>query len=357
VPAAAGLFAHAEVVVAAGSAAVVALDPASGAERWRAEGAAWSTVAAGRVFALAAGTLSCRDVASGAVRWSRELDVHEGLPRGAFTLRGGPLVLAFPRALVALEILSGRTLWRFVAPGASALHAAGSGALAIAASEAGLAYGIDAEGRSAWRVRLPGPAAAPPRGVAEGTLLPSVTALGGALLLVDPATGARGWEAPLDFVPATPPAAFAGLLAATGTVGGDPVVTALEPGTGRPVWTESTPVARGSLALASLSSALLAKTASGTCAAIARDGSVLWTQRRPAPHPPAANLAPVPARGLVLVPSEQVLVLDPTTGAVLGSARCGAPAHLHVGADLSVIAMDAEGLVTALRVATHLGVV
>jgi outer membrane protein assembly factor BamB len=309
------------------------------------------------VFALADGTLSCADAATGATRWSRALAGQDGLPRGAFALRGGPLVLAYARALVALDVGSGRTLWTFAAPGTSALHAAGSGALAIAASEAGLAYGIDASGKTAWRLRLPGPAAAPARPIAEGALLASATAVGGALVLVDPATGTRLWEAALDFVPSTPPAAFAGLLAATGTIGGDPVVSALEPATGRAVWTESAPVSGGPLALASLSSTVIAKTASGTCAAISREGAILWTQRRPAPHPPAVNLPPVPARGLLLIASEQVQVLDPATGVVIGTARCGAPAHLQVGADLSLVAMDAEGLVTALRVGTHLGVV
>ena len=356
-PAGAGLFPRADALVAAGSAAVVAVDLALGLERWRAPGAEWAAVSAGRAFTLAEGTLTCRDVATGAVRWARELDAHEGLPRAAFALRGGPLVLAYPRALAALDVGSGDPLWTFVAPGSSALHAAASGALVIASSEAGLAYGLDPEGRTAWRVRLPGPAVAPARAILGGTLLPSATALGGALLLVDPTNGTRGWEAPLDFAPTTPPSAFAGLLAVTGSVGGDPIVTALEPATGRSAWTESAPIPGGPFSLASLSSALIAKTASGTCAALSREGAVLWTQRRPAPHPPPVNLEPVPARGLLLVPSEQVQVLDPATGAILGTARCGAPANLHVRADLSLVAMDGEGLVTALRLATHLGVV
>jgi hypothetical protein len=134
-------------------------------------------------------------------------------------------------------------------------------------------------------------------------------------------------------------------------------VTALEPTSGRTLWTESAPVTGGPLALASLPSSLLAKTASGTCAAISRDGAVLWTQRRAAPHPPPANLPAVPARGVILVPSEHVDVLDPATGAVIGVARAAAPAHLHVSADLSLVAMDADGLVTAQRLGTHLGVV
>jgi hypothetical protein len=65
----------------------------------------------------------------------------------------------------------------------------------------------------------------------------------------------------------------------------------------------------------------------------------------------------VAARGVVLVPSEHVEVLDPATGAVMGAARATAPAHLHVGPDLAIVAMDPDGLVTALRLATHLGVV
>jgi hypothetical protein len=66
---------------------------------------------------------------------------------------------------------------------------------------------------------------------------------------------------------------------------------------------------------------------------------------------------PVFARGVALVAGEQVLAVDPASGAVLGVARVGAPVRLAVTSELSLVAMDAAGVVSAARLATHLSVV
>jgi hypothetical protein len=83
---------------------------------------------------------------------------------------------------------------------------------------------------------------------------------------------------------------------------------------------------------------------------------VLWSHLRESPHPPPVNVPPVVARGLALVAGEQVAVHDAARGTQLGAARVGTPVRLLVSPDLGLVAMDAEGLVAAARLATHLSV-
>ena len=91
--------------------------------------------------------------------------------------------------------------------------------------------------------------------------------------------------------------------------------------------------------------------------ALDRAGGTIWLLPRGAAHPPPGNLPPVAVRGVVLVPSEHVDALDEATGAPLGAAAAVAPVRLLVDSDLSLHALDGEGLLTVLRLATHLSVV
>jgi hypothetical protein len=64
----------------------------------------------------------------------------------------------------------------------------------------------------------------------------------------------------------------------------------------------------------------------------------------------------VVTRGVVLVPGEQVEALEAATGKVLGNASLAAPVRLLADAELNAWGMDAEGVVTAVRLETHLSV-
>jgi outer membrane protein assembly factor BamB len=349
-PAGRGLLRAGELVVAAGAAAILGLEAATGAERWRAEGAQWAGRAGDLLLAARDGAFAGHDLGTGRLRWARASPA----PRAAARLRGGALVVASGAGLTALDPTTGRVRWRFAPPAARALHLGHFGPLALAASDTGFLYAVDADGRLAWRLHLPGPPVGPPQPlVADGLVLCS-TELGGALVRFDAATGLRRFEAALDFGPAGPAVPFAGLIAVCGSVGGDPVVAAVDD-RGALAWTDAAPLP-GPLAAGALPSSVVVKTAGGACAAIGRRGELLWSSARESPHPPPANLAPVAARRLVLVAGEQVTAHDAATGAALGVARLGAPVRLLVGADLALHAMDAEGLVLAARVATHLSV-
>jgi hypothetical protein len=64
----------------------------------------------------------------------------------------------------------------------------------------------------------------------------------------------------------------------------------------------------------------------------------------------------VVARGVALVAGEEVEALEIATGRVLGALRLGTPVRLVADAALHVWALDAEGVVAAARLATHLSV-
>jgi hypothetical protein len=61
-------------------------------------------------------------------------------------------------------------------------------------------------------------------------------------------------------------------------------------------------------------------------------------------------------RGVALVGSEELTALDAATGYPLGHARLTAPVRLLADGELNAWGIDAEGLVTAVQLQTHLGV-
>jgi len=138
-------------------------------------------------------------------------------------------------------------------------------------------------------------------------------------------------------------------------VAGDPVVMALDPA-GALAWEAAPPLGAGPVALAPVPGGLLVKTVHGTCVMLDRSGEARWTRPREALHPPLVNVAPVVARGVALVAGEEVEALEVTTGRVLGTPRLGAPVRLVADAALHVWALDAEGVLAAARLATHLSV-
>ncbi|HYG67234.1 MAG TPA: PQQ-binding-like beta-propeller repeat protein, partial [Anaeromyxobacteraceae bacterium] len=308
---------------------------------------------AGGLLLLARDTLEAVSFRTGARRWSRAL---ESGALAATALARGPILLALAGAVTAVDPGTGRTLWRFAPAGARRLQVAAFGSVAVAATDGALLYGLDAAGSVAWRLRLPGaPLFAP---VAAGTacVVASATAPGATLVAIDPAAGRRLWEAPLQFAPSAPPLAAHGRVAVAGTVAGDPIVQVLD-ARGRPVWTAAPPL-HGALALApGPRGALVGRDAKGALLALDRAGAARWQTPAPSGSPPPGHLAPRVVRSAVLAAHEDLAVHDAATGALLGAAPGLAPVRLLVDPELRVAATDAEGVVTVLRLATHLSVV
>jgi hypothetical protein len=353
-PAGEGLLLAGGIAVAAGAAGVVAVERAGGAVRWRAAGCAFAAVVPGAVLLARGGVLCAVAPRSGRTLWSRALP--GAVPTAAHALARGPLLLAEPGALTGLDPVSGRTLWRLEPPGATRVEVAPFGGIAAAATDTGFLYGIDAAGRTAWRVRGPGPFARPPAAAGDACLAVADADPGAALLAVDPASGARLWEARLDLLPSGPPLAWGRRLAIAGTIGGDPTVCALER-TGAPAWTAAPPLLAGTPALAAAGGLLVVRDPRGALAALGRDGAARWSRPAGPGHPGPGTAPPAVARGTVVTPAAEGLVaLDARSGEIVGVVPGAAPSRLRVDAALGIAAMDADGVAAGWRLATHLSV-
>jgi outer membrane protein assembly factor BamB len=352
-----GVYTAGDVVVAAGAAAVLGLDVRTGAERWRGPGVARAVASDGLLYLFEDARLAAVDAATGRARWAQPLSALPEGARDVVRLAGGLALVLAPGAGAALDPASGVAVWRFAPPAAMQLRAGVAGSLAVIGTDTGFLHGLEAaSGRQAWRVRIPGPLAAPPAALGGLCLVACETRLGGSVLGIDPSTGRRAFEVPIDVSPTHAPLPFAGLLAVAGLVAGDPVVTAIDPA-GRLAWENAPALEAGPLTLAAMGSGLLVKSSQGSCVALDRAGATLWSRKAHALHPPPTNVAPIVARGVILVPGEGLEALDAATGELLGHAPMPAPVRLVADASLHAWGMDAGGVTTAVRLETHLSVI
>jgi outer membrane protein assembly factor BamB len=353
-PAGAGLHRAGSAALVTGAGLVAAFELVTGAERWRAPGCTFAALAGGVLLVASAGELRALAPRSGRAAWSRPLPGMT--PVAAATLGRGPVVLVERDAATGLDPASGRSLWRFEPPGAARLHATAFGGLLVVGTDTGLLYGLDVTGRLVWRVRAPGPVLRRPVAAVGLCLALSASDAGGtALLAVDPAAGERRWEAPLDCSGPASVLPWGGRVAIAGAVAGDPIVTAVGRD-GAPGWTVA-PALAGAATAAAAGPLLVARDGAGALAALGRDGSVRWS--RPAPSSPASSRAtpPLVVRGTVLASGgDAVQALDARTGELLGTLPAAA-ARLLADEGLAVAALDADGLATGWRLATHLSVV
>jgi outer membrane protein assembly factor BamB len=354
-PAGEGLLLAGGVVVAAGLAATAALERATGATLWRSEGCTFAAALPGALLVAREGTLAALALRTGATLWARPLP--GAVPTAAVALAHGPFVVAEAGALTGLDPASGRTLWRLEPPGATRLHLTAFGGIAAAAADTGFLYGVDVAGRIAWRLRAPGPLARAPSPAAHACLAVAVRDAGASLLAVDPASGRRAWEAPLDFVPAGAPLPWGPRVVVAGAIGGDPAVTVLERG-GAPAWTAAPPLLQGAPRIAVAGGLLVARDPRGALVALSHDGAVRWSRPARGDHPAPGAAAPAVARGTVVVPAgDGLAALDARTGEIVGAIPGASPSRLAVDAALGIAAMDADGLASGWRLATHLSVV
>jgi hypothetical protein len=354
-PSGPGLLHAGARVVAFGREATLAFDALGGDVRWRAPGSlAWAS-AEDRLVTAVAGGFSALDLATGAALWTRPTPTPGGAPRELLAAAGGRVAAVAGGSVWTLDAASGAPGWAFDSPGALRLELGRFGAMLVAAADTGLVHGLDPEGGVAWRLRGPGPAAAPPAAGAGACLLLFLSPLGATLVAVDAATGRRRFETALDLTPTGPPVPFAGRVAVAGRVAGDPIVAVLE-SDGSPAWTGTVPLGSGPIALAPAPGSLLARTADGACALLGRDGTPLWVHG-PCGTPALGNLPPVAWRGLVLVPAEEVTVLDLRRGRALGHLPAAAPARLLVAGEHAAWTIDGEGLLVGARLDRHLAVV
>ena len=339
-------------VLAAGRSGIARLDRRSGAVRWRVPGAPLVRSLPGLVIAAGPDRVRALRPSTGELCWERDLP---GVPpTGAAQLADGAALLVEPGAVTALDPATGERRWRFQAPGASRTWALALGGVVLVGSDSGFLHALDAAGRLLWRVRAPGPISRPPSAWAGACLAVCEAASGSALLAVDAATGLRRFEAPLELAPAGGPVAWGGRLAVPGTVAGDPAVTVLERD-GRPAWTEA-PQLTGAPVAQPAGPLLVLRGATGALVALDRSGRERWARSAPV----AAHGRPGPlalSRGTLVAAGDGLAFHAAESGELVGALPGVSASLLAVDRELTVVALDLDGLLTLHRLGTHLSVV
>jgi outer membrane protein assembly factor BamB len=341
-----GLVSIGGAVVAIGQ---EALAGRAGRGHWRTEGADWAAAAGGQLLLRRANRLLAIAPATGQVSWERT--VPDAFPTGA-AAAPGLLVLAEPGAVTALDAASGATRWRLDLPGGSGLALAAFGPLLVAATGSGLVHAFDADGRVAWRLRGPGPALAAPL-LADGALaLLHAAGAAATLVAVEPETGQRVGEVPLDVVPVGPPVRFGAALALAGRSGGEGVLVRVDPRRGR-AWEIGLPIG-GPACLAAAGRGLLVADEAGGLARVGAGGDLDWSLP---PDGAECGAVPVLVRRVVVAARAGLSLLDATSGRTLGHVPDLFPARLVADQALGVTALERDGAVTGLAAGGHLSLV
>jgi outer membrane protein assembly factor BamB len=337
-------------VLAAGRGAIACLDRRTGAVRWRSRGAALARSLSGMVVAAGPDGVRALAASNGGLRWER--DLPGAPPTGAVRLGTGAALLAEPGAVTALDPATGERLWRFLAPGASRTWALALGTVLLVGSDSGFLHALDSGGRLLWRVRAPGPITRAPTAWGSACLALCETASGSVLLAVEVATGLRRFEAPLDLAPSSPALPWGRRLVVPGTVAGDPAVTVLERD-GSPAWT-AVPQLAGAPVVLPAGPLLAVRDGAGALLALDRDGATRWA--RPAPPGHAAGPLAL-SRGTLVVGGDGLACHAVETGEIVGVLPAVSASLLAVDGELTVAALDLDGLLTVHRLGTHLSVV
>lgn len=267
-------------------------------------------------------------------------------------------LMAAGNRLSATLALTGRTAWQIEPPHVLKLRAAAQGDRVFAAADTGVLYGLDARtGEVAFRVR--------PGVSAEGPLCALGSALAfvgrgsdGALWLVglDARTGQTQFKAalPLDEAPELMP--FARKWVAVGARGDAPVVLGFGR-SGRLAFDLELDTQGGAPAAARQGKALFLSLRDGSIHAVAPSGARLWSLGS-AGAELAHPLRPLVRRDVLLAPADRIRALSPETGSVLSELpQTPGLVGLAAGPGLEVFTADDMGVVTCLRLATHLSVV
>ena len=149
------------IYVATRDAAVRALDPATGAVAWKAEGVPGRLSAADGVLLVRGedGTLWSLQPRTGALRWKAETGVAGPLPAAI----DGDRALVAGRGLAAVELASGRVLWKDTSGAETTAPPVSSGSRLLTGEVDGTLRCRDREvGLTLWALRTGGALVAPP---------------------------------------------------------------------------------------------------------------------------------------------------------------------------------------------------
>jgi outer membrane protein assembly factor BamB len=345
---------------------VMALDAATGEVRWRytapqladsalALGCPCAATTAdfhGRDVYVLAGTNELRalDSRTGQLRWAQRLGQAVTTPTviaaGVVVVGAVADALGTDFALYGLDERSGAVRWTLPFERRLIPWAAQDGATVLGATSDQRLIAVDApSGRLLWTAGLPrGPALPPPERVGGGVLPLGADS---SVLLLDTATGAERWRAPVADWPGAPLPAADRVFAAT--VAGQ--LIALDARSGARLWSAGLDEALYSGGLAHAERTVYVPTLGNALVAVdAEQGRVRWARRLG-----ELLAAPVGQAGALLVGTADgaLAVLDPASGDELTRLVVGEAVRFSpmVVDDVVFVIADADGgsVLSALR--------
>ena len=298
-----------------------------------------------------AGQLTCLSP-TGETRWVTLPGVDEIAPRYAELPGGRAAVVADGKSLLIVDLATGARHLALEPPAAAQLHVAAAGELVAVGADNGLLYGVDgATGEVAWRA----PAGMPVERLAvlrDRLLVLGSSSAGSVLLGFDAATGEPLFRTELALGPVTDllPVPGGWVLAGSGRPGGELVGLGVD---GSVKWHARPNVGPDAPLASRGGGALFARGDAGVCR-IER-GRVRWN----VPCDPGG--APLLARGVLVLPGEEVQLLDAASGRrllVTGATSRVPPVDLLAGTPEGLLLLaDREGGIAGVRLAGALAVV
>ncbi len=310
----------------------------------------------GRALVTNKGRLLFYDGTGKEARWLRDYDGPQ-LYGPIYRRSGGLLVSLANRGVTCFSELTGAEQWRMDPPRAQAGHLGVHTDRVLLATDTGSLLGLDlATGVTRFRIRASLPFTTAP--VAAGKRLLALLARGerSALIAADLSTGTLQWSKELSFERPAAPVLFRGRVLLAGRRGGKVWLVAFSRG-GEQLWERALPLEGTRLFVAALSHGALVQDSRGAAAFVSSDGQIDWvlgTGGVELPH----KVAPVFARGVVVLAGETVRAVDPRSGRLLAEVKVG-PALTALGADrqLNLYLLMENGLLRALKLAAQLSVV
>jgi len=351
---------------------IAALDRETGDQLWSQRGLpvralALMTGEAGLLTVAPTGEVEMIDVAEGEVLWATRIPPPPGKPAG-FTAGGGrrpryALLTSEESGLVAVDLFTGESRWRFRTRRGSPAGFARTGRFVAFTCRSNSVYCLDVDsGDLVWRFSERSRFDLPPVALREALAVwgPEHGGSRGRLFVLDSLTGETLWVAGSGGRPLARPILARGhLVMALGTDRG-PVLEAWAAAGGEPGWRRD--LDGSDVAVMSMDDDVLVHTSAGTVESLdGATGRVRWTCRLaegPSSDLPL-SLEPVLRDGGLFVPFDTTYVLNPLDGTLLHRLESGSPVPdlLRVDENYSIYTAEVSGHLSAYGVVGHLGVV
>lgn len=348
------------------------LDRQSGSILWRQVTPRASCVVSpsGLLRIEADGHLSCLDLANGETRFEAQLSPRPGAGHSGSVVEtpGLPRLFAVTegdRQVTALDLASGSLRWRYTAPRSTLMRTRRAGKLLLIAGRDPTLVALDlATGEVVWRVRRPLPFTGE-IALHKDSIFALTGAAGGrwTLLHINAWTGDVLWESELDEKPV-----LGRLPVVTSKVVAIPSRDEMGTGlrgydreTGKLLWEHGSHLAAPSASWLAVDDCILGNTAAGVLLCLdAATGTPRYSHvfSSSAGGDQPRRLEPILRSGALFVPQQQVHVLRPRDGEVLGTLPSDLiPDLIRVDERCDVYVCEESGHVAAFSAATKLTLV